>query len=576
MPRLRDARSTKVGDNDLSKPVHRALKQAIDLKETFTKESEARKCLLLDAIAKAKFRRQDELTLFHELLCFQRAYPDGPILLEKVETLLAGFGRRSDVQRLAGKLSGSGIAGTDVDYAFYWPTARWLAKRWPEHLSIRWSDFDNAERLVAWLKVILPYSDRACTDESALEPDELIEALKHPSETDATFLVRRFERLQCSEVTRERVYDDLLIPMSLSAGDETPSRTRARQKGSPVVFRTEPRPRGRPDLQRIRKRAPKQVTRLSARKGRAVIELAREAMMTRQRDLDAIAYANPNDVSMVDCEAGLQFAWVGALPKRRHILETVYVFITLMNGVPTGYVQACAMFGFAEINYNVFETFRGADAGWVYGWVISSVCHLMRSTAIVIHPYQLGGDGNEEAVRSGAWWFYYKMGFRPRDPAMSRLAKREARRVKNNPNYRTSHATLRELGEAEMYLYFDDVRNQILSAIPLDVIGERASRNLTTRFGADRESAIDRCLSETMERLDLRTTQELTRDELEAWRRLAPIISALEGVERWTARQKADLREVIRLKGSHHELDYLHRFDRHKRLRRGLLALARV
>mgnify|MGYP006270346331 CR=1 FL=1 len=35
--------------------------------------------------------------------------------------------------------------------------------------------------------------------------------------------------------------------------------------------------------------------------------------------------------------------------------------------------------------------------------------------AFTIYPYQLGHE-NDEALRSGAWWFYQKSGFRPRDP----------------------------------------------------------------------------------------------------------------------------------------------------------------
>ena len=36
--------------------------------------------------------------------------------------------------------------------------------------------------------------------------------------------------------------------------------------------------------------------------------------------------------------------------------------------------------------------------------------------SFAIDPYQLGHH-NAEGLSSGAWWFYYKLGFRPIDPA---------------------------------------------------------------------------------------------------------------------------------------------------------------
>jgi hypothetical protein len=39
--------------------------------------------------------------------------------------------------------------------------------------------------------------------------------------------------------------------------------------------------------------------------------------------------------------------------------------------------------------------------------------------SFTINPYQLG-DGNDEALASGAWWFYYKFGFARARPRRSR------------------------------------------------------------------------------------------------------------------------------------------------------------
>ena len=54
--------------------------------------------------------------------------------------------------------------------------------------------------------------------------------------------------------------------------------------------------------------------------------------------------------------------------------------------------------------------------------------------AISVYPYQIG-DGNEEAIGSGAFWFYRKMGFRSMDPELEKLAQAEEKKVRANPKY---------------------------------------------------------------------------------------------------------------------------------------------
>ena len=139
--------------------------------------------------------------------------------------------------------------------------------------------------------------------------------------------------------------------------------------------------------------------------------------------------------------AGIAFAAIGVVPERRLLLESVYGFLTLKNGVPIGYVLTSALFSSSEIAYNVFETFRGGESGLVYGKVLSMAHALFGSDVFTIFPYQLGGYGNPEALESGAWWFYRKLGFVPRAPRAVALMKEEERRMAADPGHRTSMAT---------------------------------------------------------------------------------------------------------------------------------------
>jgi hypothetical protein len=318
------------------------------------------------------------------------------------------------------------------------------------------------------------------------------------------------------------------------------------------------------------------VEELSPARARRYIDAAREAMVTRSRDLDVFATANPKDVRLVDWGDGHQFAVMGSKPKGRYLLEAVHGFLTLKNGVPIGYVLASALFGSSEIAYNVFETYRGAEAGLIFGRAMATVRHLFGSDAFVIDPYQLG-HGNTEAQESGAWWFYRKFGFRPLDPSTRRLMRREEQRMKRKPSHRSSLETLRKLARHHVYYQLGPFRRDVLTLLPLSNVGMAVTRYQGERFGSDRARARRTFSDEAAALLGIRSPRSLnswTGDERHAWERWAPLVLLLPGVRRWSAANRRALVRVIRAKGGEREADFARLFDRHLPLRRSLLRLA--
>ena len=550
-----------------------ALKQLERLKDSYGGEAAAHKLGLLESLERARFERAKELLRFHEVLCFLRAYPDSREVLAQVGRLLCGFAQRADSRRHRRALADSGIAGTAVHFPFFWFTARWLAQRWPKRLTIDWGKFDQKDKLKDLLNLLLPYSESPALDEMAFSPREWIHRLKGPRETDAEFLIRRFQALRADSFGRETIYEDLDIPIRLAPGPDTPSRTLARHAAAPVIFQRRPLRHEAASLRRDIRRPPLAVRAVPPGEAQKLIDLAREAMVTRSRDLDIFEHGDPNDVRLVDCGEGLQFVCIGAVPERRLMLEAVYAFLTLKNGVPTGYVLASALFGSSEVAYNVFETFRGAESAYIYGRVMAMVRHLFGSDAFTIDTYQLGQD-NEEGLKSGAWWFYYKRGFRPRDPEVRRALRAELKRLRRNPRHRSSVATLKKLAADNVFFYLRRPRPDVLGRVSLGNIGLGIARYCAERFGADREAGLRTCSQEAARLLAARSWRGWSAGERLWWERWSPLVLALPGVERWGAAEKRALARVIRAKGGRRESDFVWRFNRHRRLRRALLQVA--
>jgi hypothetical protein len=295
-------------------------------------------------------------------------------------------------------------------------------------------------------------------------------------------------------------------------------------------------------------------------------------MATRSRDLDAFAYGDPADVRLVNCGDGLEFAAIGMQPERRLLLEAVYGFLTLKNGVPVGYVLNSALFGSAEIGYNVFDAYRGADAAHVYGRVLAVAHHLFGVDSFTIYPYQLG-DQNREGLASGAWWFYQKLGFRARDPQVLRLMERELDRMRRTPGYRSDIETLTELARENVYWHRGRERSDVIGLLPLADVGLAVTALLARLEPMSREDASTRLAREARALLGVRSLRGWSDGEREAWRRWAPLVMALPGVARWSRDDRSALARVIRAKGGRRESDFVRAFDDHRPLRTAMRRL---
>jgi hypothetical protein len=346
------------------------------------------------------------------------------------------------------------------------------------------------------------------------------------------------------------LHDGVDATYVLRPGADTPTRTLARGPSAAVVYQETSIRRDRPDLRREIFRPPAAVRLVERREGQRLIDLARGAMVTRQRDLDAFAYGDPRDVRVVEDGDGLAFVAIGLVPERRALLPAIYGYLTLRNGVPIGYVQTDAVAGWAAVSFNTFDTYRGGEASYVFARVLAMTHHLFGARSFSIEPYQLGA-GNAEGIASGAWWFYYKMGFRPRDPEVKRVLRRELARMRRNGRHRSSPATLEALAARHLHFELDAARRTDLP--PLAAIGLAA--------GDDPGAG-----AELMRRLGVASSSGGSAGERLAWSRWAPWLLAERALDRWPAADRRALARVIRAKGGRRETDYVAAFAAHRRL----------
>jgi hypothetical protein len=524
----------------------------------------ARKLALLARLARDPLPTAGGVKRLHELLLFLDAYPDDRRVRAQTRRMLREYRDRSDLRRHRAALAGTGIAGTDTPYRFFWPTAQWISGTWPGALSIERGDAEHERAILDALPQLLPPAQAEYLRRIPDAKIDVIDKLRPPAVKDADWFIGLVAAMPGDDATRETFFDRIDPPFVLQAGRTTPERTTARFETSAVHFqRISPR-RARPDLHTEALRRPRRIENLSRADAESLIHLARVSMATRERDLAVFQFANPRDAFLVDGGDGLAFAFVGMQAERRALLPAIYGGITLQNGVPIGYVQLDILGRHAELSFNQFETYRHGGAAHVFARFVAVTHHVFDCDSFSIEPYQLG-DGNDEGIESGAWWFYRRFGFQPRaKPARDALCLENVR-LARHPAHRSSQRVLRVLARSYLFLSLAPGRSARMPRINALLAGaNHAMRQFTQRDAAARSAAATSAAHRWLHAGRLRPPEERM---LAQW---AGLVLALSRASRWNLRDRRGLLSVVRAKAGVSERAYLKLLIRHARLRRAL------
>jgi hypothetical protein len=113
---------------------------------------------------------------------------------------------------------------------------------------------------------------------------------------------------------------------------------------------------------------------------------------------------------------------------------------------------------------------------------------------------------------------------------------------------------------------FDDVR--------VADLGYALTRHIARSYAGDRQRAVSRSIARLTRLLGLGAVERWSEDEQRALRRMAPVVDALPGLERWPRADRVLLGRIIRAKGGRHERNYVLLCQRHPRFEAALRRLA--
>ncbi|HSD44856.1 MAG TPA: hypothetical protein VLD36_23680 [Burkholderiales bacterium] len=543
---------------------------------TFAPDAAPRKRALLDALRTREVRTARDALKLHRATCFLRAFPDDRAVYRAASALAAGFGAR--IARLPraerAKLDDTGLAGSLVRHTFTRAAARWLAQRFPDDVEIDWRAYDAPDRLDPLLMPLLTRAEEDTFDDTrAGIKDWLGRAKGAFPHSDLAWLMHQERGSRMSPAQWSLAYECAEVPLVWRLRDSRGAITHNALPGIAIAFRTGMR-RPAADSKAEIARPLERMELLAPRGARKVLDVWRAALLARTRGVYPVEQANDRECYLADLGEGVQIAVVGARVPARAVLEVNYGFLFLANGRPMGYGGFTPLFRQANTGINIFPDFRGAEAAFVFQQYLRMIHTIAGCTRFIVNPYQLG-DGNDEALASGAYWFYYRLGFRSVGAAERRLADREFARLRADRRYRVPMPALRKLGAADVHLELrGESADGLFEERWLDDLAAGATALIAREGVAERHVALRRIVGRVAAALGV-AGERWSAAEQASLAAFAPIVGQIAVLDAWPAADRHALVELIRLRCAPLERDFALRARSHDALRSALARVAK-
>jgi len=542
----------------------------------FGREPAARKAALLRECAGCALTDPAALLAYHDCLLFLLAYPESAALLATARRELARVASAARVMietgpaRLRAKLANSGVAWAPMTIAFGYDIARWLAEQHPRHAEID-SFADDGAALAALLRHALPLLEfeMLAADDAASE-DVLAIANEGHRGTRLQWLVAQIVALPCTQGLREHLFDALKAFITINPGAGALSRTYVRGLPGTTYFH-------RGDLlRRVDPRALISVPlapspALSSAQRAHLLDAGRAMLASLGRETDAISAAEPAGIEYHALDRGVTIALYTMAPGRRLPLDSHVGFMLFKNSIPVGYGGGWPFLGTARIGVNVFAPFRGGESAFLFCQVLRVYRQRFGVDHFVAEPSQFG-SGNREGLESGAFWFYYRLGFRPVASRLAALAADEYARMQRTPGYRPPLPVLRRFTRSDIELRLNPLSAARPACDPAE-LSLAVSAWFATRFHGDRAKAAAFATRTCSQALGVRDAARWPEAERAAFEALCLLFARIPGLARWPARDKARLVALARAKGGN-EFRYFDLLRQHPRLHSALAEIA--
>jgi len=526
------------------------------------------KAKLLSEIEQQKRISIADIASLHDTLEYMRAYPDDARLLARVRAVIR---RLREWVEVAGaeespRLVDQGVPGGINRYPYSYAVLQHLHRQHPGSVEVDWDELTDQTLLGSVTEMVFTAPENESAEYLSFPWEEWVErTASDPNGEGLGFLLRLFEHSELSELRQAGLFEIMGLPIRYRLLPEL-GRGEVELAPERIAFQSSDVPRERFPLEPAilePLRVPRPLARARAEE---VLDFCLRGLCARELEIHPLIYASPNDVLLFSFERGLQVVLAGVQAEHRAPLGASYFFLVLKNGAPMAYGPAAPLFGACELGINLFPQFRGGEIRYVYSQFMRVLHQVLGIELFYLTRYGMGED-NPDAIASGAFWFYRKLGFQAVNPAVEVLAQEEEARMRANPGHRSDRRTLHRLSHTEAVLDLSGGRRR---PFEFGELGLEVSRAIATEHAGDRPRAVREWGKRARRDLGIRDFSRWSGDEKRALDAFAPILGVLGDVGSWSQRDKTLLIQVIRNKAARSEVAATRGLARHARLEQAL------
>lgn len=495
-------------------------------------------------------RSPKALREWHDLLLFLLAHPHDAAEhqaasgeLRRVADLATERMQRNEHLRYA--LINSGLEGAPLQSTYTLRLTRWMLVRWGsavELFSVQ-APLDEFRELV---RLLVTPAEWETLDQPFTDVYELLNTIHGPSLSNQLLrLVEAVAALRCDERTRELLWSRMRIFVKVE-GAAGCAMTFARGPMGDVFFHASGLQRG-VDLRATVDAPLASPLRLSATDQQHLIDTARTLLASLHRETDPVTHAGA--VELFDMGRGLRIALFHLDAEHRLPFDSYVGFMAFKNGVPLAYGGAWIFPGKSKVGINVFPAMRGGESALFFAQLLRLYRQRFAVDRFEAENYQLGHN-NPDGLKSGAYWFYYPLGFRQMDRKDQLIAAREFKKLDARKGYLVPLKVLKPLVEHGLELVITESARAVTDTAALTMA---VQRHVVEHHDADRQRAMRKVLERLGEVLPLGDLAKWSPDERSGLYLWALPLDLVPDLDKWSARDRQRLVATIKAKGARTE-----------------------
>ena len=530
------------------------ISQLFSIRNRYGKKFSSQKIKLLDVLASVPIKNKKALRSYHGSLLFLIAYPDNKAIYDLAFQSLQQLHVYIQSQnRIKERLFNSGITNTKLIAAFSFEIVKWLRSKQPK--DIRLSSFEAGDgQIQSTLSVVMPKVESEILQDGNAGWRSWLKKSMRKGEDLLDRLIAIFDETDIRPETRDELWNSLGINVEINfpshdclAGNLiSPYYHRSLVKGNLTEQHRDVKP-----IQ----------VHLDEGEAQHIIDCGRMILVRHFREIDPISFTAPRYISYYKMRRGLSIALMGMVPERRSPVDSYMGYVVFKNGLPIAYAGSWVLFDSGRIGLNVFPDYRGGESQYIFDQVLMAHREVYQLNRFSVDPYQIGKD-NSDGIQSGAFWIYYRAGFRSIRGAQKQIAEAEALKIKSNRNYRTPASILTKLADSRLEKLLQK------KAVRFDAtdLSRVYARIVKDQFNNNRKLAEKHSFTKLVELLQLKDYhEEKLQFILKNW---CVLLLTKEQELRSNSKLKKTLKKLFELKAAGFEEEYISELQLASELRR--------